>query len=295
MFQKALAIAAGFTLPVVLSRQAVSGACSSIIGTYVVVNREGWFVTAYHILELIDKLNEETVAVTDFETKQAAINADNTLDIRERRRRVNKLKRPTQETTKRWAVWWGRDGIQAKQCSGIQAVDIGVGKLEPFDPGWFPNYPVFKDPTKNFEPGRSLCKLGFPFHTITPTYDAIGDVFRFPPGALPMPRFPIDGIFTRIANLEVVGAPALPYPLQWLETSSPGLRGQSGGPTVDEHGNIWAIQSRTDHLPLGFDPPVPGNPKLHEHQFLNVGRGVHAATILGLFRDLGIDHEISAD
>jgi hypothetical protein len=110
-----------------------------------------------------------------------------------------------------------------------------------------------------------------------------------------MPRFPIDGIFTRIINVVPGGAPPLPFPLQWIETSIPGLRGQSGGPIFDVHGNIWAIQTSTEHLPLGFDPPVPDNPARREHQFLNVGRGVSAVTIIGLLNELGIAYEMSAD
>lgn len=40
---------------------------------------------------------------------------------------------------------------------------------------------------------------------------------------------------------------------------------------------LWAIQSQTQHLSLGFDPEVPVDPKQaggsrkREHQFLNVG------------------------
>ncbi len=36
-----------------------------------------------------------------------------------------------------------------------------------------------------------MCKLGFPFHQIVPTYDENADAFHF---TTPIPRFPIDGI-----------------------------------------------------------------------------------------------------
>lgn len=38
----------------------------------------------------------------------------------------------------------------------------------------------------------------------------------------------------------------------FIETSTPRLRGQSGGPIFDVNGAIWAIQSQTHHLKLGF-------------------------------------------
>ena len=38
-----------------------------------------------------------------------------------------------------------------------------------------------------------------------------------------------------------------------IELSTPGLRGQSGGPLFDSDGIVYGMQSRTKHLHLGFD------------------------------------------
>jgi hypothetical protein len=38
--------------------------------------------------------------------------------------------------------------------------------------------------------------------------------------------------------------------VKFIETSTPGLRGQSGGPLFDAKGEIWGIQSRTNFLEL---------------------------------------------
>jgi hypothetical protein len=57
---------------------------------------------------------------------------------------------------------------------------------------------------------------------------------------------------------------------KFIETSTPGLRGQSGGPLFDVDGKVWGIQSRTNHYDLGFAPTVKeGGRSLMEHQFLN--------------------------
>ena len=70
--------------------------------------------------------------------------------------------------------------------------------------------------------------------------------------------------------------------------------GQSGGPIFDATGTVWGVQSHTSHLPLGFSPGVPGGrPHEKEHQFLNVGRGVHPATIVGVLKKSGIKHSVS--
>jgi hypothetical protein len=138
-----------------------------------------------------------------------------------------------------------------------------------------------------------LCRLGFPFHSIEPTYDAGKDTFELPAGSVPLPLFPIEGILTRFVEVVVpTGQPKPNYPLRYLETSSPGLKGQSGGPIFDTHGTVWAIQSKTQHYPLGFNPEVPGE-HAREHQFLNVGWGVHAATIVAAMKEKGISFQQS--
>jgi hypothetical protein len=177
---------------------------------------------------------------------------------------------------------------------GIEAVDLAVGRLEPYPANFALHYPKIKDPTKEFHPGASLCKLGFPFHEIQPVWNEQEGKFEFAAGALPLPLFPIEGILTRFLQ-NPAWANAQPFPLRQIETSSPGFRGQSGGPIFDVHGAIWGIQSHTLHQPLGFNPTVKGKDgKDHvEHQFLNVGRGVHAETIIGLLNQLGVAFELS--
>jgi trypsin-like peptidase len=295
MFQAAYAIARQFTWPVVLSRRTIGGDCSSSIGAFVIVNDEGWIVTAHHIAELLGKMIAGANKARAHETQEAQIRNDSSLDHKARKKKLASLGHLSKDETDRCSAWWGKDGLNVAQFHSLPHVDLAVGKLEPFDKNWVPTYPTFKDPAKNFEPGTSLCKLGFPFHQITPTWNAAKDSFELPPGALPMPLFPMDGILTRFAEIRVVGGPAPPYPLRFLETSTPGLRGQSGGPIFDTRGTIWGIQVRTAHLSLGFDPPIPNaKPGEKEHQFLNVGLGVHPETIIGFLRDNGVKIDVSA-
>jgi hypothetical protein len=170
----------------------------------------------------------------------------------------------------------------------LPEADLAVGRLEPFDPAWVSDYPVFKDPTKDFRRGASLCKLGFPFVRITPTFDEATSKFHIPAEQSAIPFFPIEGIFTRELAIPPPDPPP-PYRLAFVETSSPGLRGQSGGPTFDTNGAIWAIQVRTQHQPLGFSPEVKdGGKAVKEHQFLNTGLGVHVETVLGLLNEVGV-------
>jgi hypothetical protein len=195
------------------------------------------------------------------------------------------------DKTLRAAVNWGGSDSKLVDIYRHPDVDLAIGRLAPFDDSSVKNYPDLKDPHKEFEPGASLCKYGYPFQSIVPTWDARKKRFKLP-AADQLSMFPIEGIFTRTFE---EGGVASPYPLMYVETSSPGLRGQSGGPTFDIHGAIWAIQSDTNHLPLGFNPPVPGAENGEsEHQFLNVGLGVHSATVIGALTELGVAHTVSA-
>jgi hypothetical protein len=301
MFSGALKIANQFTFPVVVSRKTVAGVCGTSIGTYVVVNDDGWIVTAGHILKQWHKLTEGVAQTKKTIAERKKIEGDASLSNKEKQKKLSTLvvgKNDHDECS----AWWAHPGAQLKDFTYLDleipgfgdAIDIGIGRLDPFDPGWVKKYPTFKDPTKDFDPGRSLCKLGFPFHKIAPVWDVKSNQFLLPPGALPMPRFPIEGIFTRTAEVKIQGLPSpLPYPVKYVEVSTPGLKGQSGGPIIDVKGNVWAIQAKTSHLALGFDPAGPNGQK--EHQFLNVGLGVHPETIFGLFKDNGIKYDISTD
>ena len=153
-------------------------------------------------------------------------------------------------------------------------------------------YPVFKDPISNINIGTSLCKLGFPFHEIKASFDDAKNAFELAPGSVPLPLFPIEGIYTRnvIAGRSKDGK----YEIKFLETSTPGLRGQSGGPIFDSNGTVWSLQSRTSHFPLGFSPKVKKDGKeVEENQFLNVGWGIHPELIVTFLRDNGVKFRLS--
>lgn len=294
MFQKALGIAAQYTFPVVMSRLQWDGKVSSSIGTFVVVNADGWALTACHILEQIQQMHNEWETTDAYEKAEAAARA--IADPKSRNAALQKLKKPGSKTTRRYNVWWGNAASKAGVMAGIVDIDLGAVKFDDLVPGAVKTFPTFKDPSKGLiEPGRSLCKLGFPFHSFSTTWDEASTTFHFPPNALPMPRFPMDGIITRLITLgpPAAGVSTPAHPLMWIETSTPGLKGQSGGPTIDVEGTIWAIQCKTHNLSLGFDPIVPNGNGAKVHQFLNAGLGVHPATIVSFLKSLGVTPSLS--
>lgn len=257
-----------------------------------VLNKDGWILTAGHIVENFMRLAKEKEQYDNYQQELQAITADQSLTRAQRKNAMRGLKKPLGENlVTHVSAWWGQDGVTVATLTGNSLTDIAVGQMRGFDTSAIQVYPEFKNPDVSFDVGEGLCKLGFPFHDIQPTFDEAQNMFRFPPGAIPIPFFPMEGIFTRIAIMESEDGKSS---AQFVETSSPGLRGQSGGPTFDTRGRIWAMQSRTQHYALGFSPSIP-NQAGKEHQFLNTGLGVHARELLAFLRQSGVSVRISGD
>ena len=127
--------------------------------------------------------------------------------------------------------------------------------------------------------GRSLCRLGYPFpefnnfrHNTT-----TDDIEWTTEGNQVSPQFPIDGIISRFGIKNGM--------IATIELSTPGLRGQSGGPLFDADGLVYGMQAMTKHLHLGFDikdKEVISDGKktrISNHPFLHVGHCIHVDRI----------------
>ena len=199
MFSEAIARAGKFTIPVVISSRTVAGKCRCEIGAGVVVNRDGWVLTAAHVLALIRSQQESVQA---FRARPAA--APDTaprggwLARRRGRKRTAEKETPAPDVVRDHSVWWGSDGAVLHEVTLDAANDLAVGRLQPFDPQQIPCYPVFKRPDGDYRPGRSLCRLGFSFHDIVPTYDEARQAFLLPADSVPLPLFPFEGMLVRM-------------------------------------------------------------------------------------------------
>lgn len=266
MFTDAIETASRYTFPVIISNHFLDGEISSSLGAFVIINEEGWFITAAHIV------------------KQTLLHQQHVREYNE----FKEGKRPTENPKwiTRHSLWYGADYHRVNLYHIFDQNDLAIGKLNNFDPSFVKEYPKFIDP-KLVKPGRSLCKLGYPFYDIKATFK--DNVFRYDPKLFPIPRFPYDGMLTRIVSGGFAGEEQ--REILWLETSSPGLRGQSGGPIFDNKGRIWALQSMTRHIPLGFSPKIKKNgQEIEENQFINLGWGVHVKSILDFLDTHGIKY-----
>jgi S1-C subfamily serine protease len=288
MFAKACSMAMQFTQPVITSTRCADGSVTSGCAAFVILNNDGWILTAGHVLASWLEFQKHTEERRVYEDEVKAIQADRALTPKAKQKRVKALRHNPKWITNQ-SFWWGRDSVGVGDFTVDPVADLGVAQLTPFDPSWVKAYPRLKDPSKPMAVGTSLCRLGFPFHDIPSSFDATTGRFILQEGALPVPFFPIEGIYTR--NMIWHQADRI---VQFLETSSPGLRGQSGGPIFDVNGTVWALQSRTGHFPLGFSPKLKkGGREVEEHQFLNVGLGSHVQEIARFLSDNNIAFELA--
>jgi len=249
MFSKAYQKATKYTRPVIVSRRQADGTVVSGAGTYIIVNADGWIITAAHILDTLTRFQKDAAEIADYEAQKLQIENDPKLNSKQKRKTISRLPKKSDWITN-YSYFWSVPGIGVNAGIANVVADIAIARLEPFDPNSVQEYPVFRDMSRELLLGTSLCRLGFPFHEIKATFDDATKHFTLPNGTLPVPFFPNEGIHTRIAMITHSNGQTAKF----IETSSPGLKGQSGGPIFDTDGVICGIQSRTAHLQLGFSP-----------------------------------------
>lgn len=159
-------------------------------------------------------------------------------------------------------------------------LDLAILKFKDVKETYYKSYAKFLKDGTQLKQGKSLCRFGFPFAEFNNFhYDLVNDEINFTnSGNMGSPSFPIEGIITRHVvdgQKNIVG----------IEISTPGLRGQSGGPLFDKNGIVCGMQSETKQYHLGFDEQkieiVSKGRKTNvaNHSFMNVGRCIHVDAI----------------
>lgn len=159
-------------------------------------------------------------------------------------------------------------------------LDLAILKFNDFGKLHYQDCAKFLKDGNSIKQGKSLCRLGFPFPEFTNfTYNGKTDDIEWTStGVNVSPRFPIDGMITRFLVDQKLG-------LFGIEMSTPGLRGQSGGPLFDERGIIYGMQFSTKHLHLGFDlvdKEIMINntiKKISDYSFIHLGQCIHVNAI----------------
>ncbi|MCI0583178.1 MAG: serine protease [Chloroflexi bacterium] len=292
MFATANRLARRFTFPMIVSTRTWKGSVDTSVGAFVVLNRDGWIATTAHAFGLVSKAQADAPKVASLSSRIAAHRADASKTPEGLANEIAALER---DADPGWitnvSTWYGRDGVMLRDVRVVPATDIAIGRLDHAPADLVAAPAVLNSSAKEIEPGRSLCRLGFAFTKVKATFDESVAGFRVQGE---VPYFPLEGMFTRI--VDAGRTPDKKYRIRFVETSSPGLRGQSGGPLFDVEGRVWGIQSRTQHLALGFNPEAEiAGRKTQVPQFINLGLAVHVATLIEILDDAGVGYEVSPD
>ncbi len=269
MFADACQKAMEYTRPVVKSVRHLDGSVVTECASMIVLNSDGWFMTAAHIYDSFVKFQSDQNKLREIE----ALNRSKS----SRPGSPSTEVKPDPESITNHSIWWGWDGVRTSTVMVNRQLDVLVGRLEPFDPSWVREYPVLIDPD-HVRPGTSLCRGGFSFSKITSTFDEERNAFRIPKIPHRDVMFFNDGIHSR--NVDMGPTKDGKFRMSYVETSTPGLKGQSGGPIFDREGRLYAMQVRTRYLPVGIHPTAEYEGRtVVENQFLGLGLGIQPATI----------------
>jgi hypothetical protein len=293
LFAQACSLAAGFTRPIVIATRYFDNSLSIALGSFVILNPDGWILTAAHIVTSQTLAQQHAKEIASYQEQLQAVEQSPNHNAKQRQsllRHIHNQRNPKWITHHR--AFCFPDTTLTAAFAWLDA-DLAVAHLQDFDPASVAVYPRLKNPN-DVPLGSSLCTLGFPFQSAPVSFNAETGYFRMGEEEAPATNrfFAIDSILS--SYITTVEATDDNPAVRFLELSSPGLPGHSGGPIFDTRGTVWGIQSQTMHYPMGFEPTVQlEGRRVVEHQFFNVGRSIHPETMVGYLNHLGIQFQLS--
>ncbi len=281
MFTEAVRQVSQFTRPIMFisrnykSEQVVPGAATMFF-----VNDQGTALTTRHVAEQIMLAEKVNQRYAEFRRERAALSTGQ----KDHKASLRKLEKD----------YGYRAGIivntKVRFLGAVEPIrkftihvhpdfDLAILQFQDYEKlDYHPENIALLEDESYLAPGRSLCRLGYPFPEFSNfAYDREADDIRWLDETPVIPSFPIDGIMTRR-----LGDPQ--GRIYGIELSTPGLRGQSGGPLFDAKGRVCGLQFATKHLPLGFDPDNQAR--------LHVGLCVNISVIKAFLDGYGVSYRL---
>jgi hypothetical protein len=249
MFVKAIQTVAKYTRPIhSISRNYKSTLIVPGTATLFFINSDGWALTCKHVVKQLTAAEVLKGKVDEFQnelTSRRGTQKDKSL-IKELEKKYGYKKNAPFELLNRFMNCI--DGEFSIQTISHKKYDIALIKFKKYNRLLCDTFPIFPSDTSSLLSGKMLCRFGFPFPEFTNfVYDDKADRINWTKtGKDTTPYFPLEGMVTR-RLLDDEGK------VFAFEISTPGLRGQSGGPVFDIEGKVWGMQFATRHLDLDFD------------------------------------------
>jgi hypothetical protein len=291
MFVKAIETAAGFTRPIhSIRRNYSSQIIQASAATLFFINSDGWALTCRHVAELIPIASQLLAKRQAFMNELATRRGEKKekLLVHELEKKYGYSKETTFELFNHLVNCV--EGPLDLEIKVHPNLDVALLHFRNFARLLCNSFPKFAINGSELKQGKYICRLGFPFAEFTNyAYDATTDKIEWTnTGRIDTPRFPIEGMVTRhvVDESGKIG----------FELSTPGLRGQSGGPAFDTNGVIWGMQSMTAHLDLDFDVNqevirAGKRKKVSDSAFLHVGFCIHVDILKSFMKDSGVQFQ----
>lgn len=255
------------------------------------INMEGYALTCKHVAEMIiaaDQINSKYKSFVNEKNKLSTSNnySENLIAL-EQKFQYNENITAELKTNFVDCV----DKMDSFTITVHPTLDLAVIKFNGFEQVRYNQCAKFLKEDTQLKQGKFLCRLGFPF----PEFNNFQlnrqteEIEWTQTGINLSPRFPIEGMITRFLGDQQNG-------IYGIEMSTPGLRGQSGGPLFDENGIVCGMQYSTKHLHLGFDleeKEININnkiKKISDYPFIHLGQCIHVSTIKAFLKEHGISY-----
>lgn len=284
MFVNAIEEVSKFTRPIhTITRNYKEDIVRPGAATLFFVNEDGYAITCKHVIDLIRQRSAVNQHYAEFSKEKNALGNNKYTE----RLRELEIKHNLKSTKNKPITIQIKElfvGCTAEETFNYRWIDhpkydLSILIFENFKQPLYESYATFVKDSSILKQGKFLCRLGYPFPEFTNyKYNSEKDDIEWTnDGQTATPRFPIEGMLTRnlLNGNELFG----------LEISTPGLRGQSGGPLFDKEGLICGMQSQTNALHLGFDMKnfeYKSNGdiiKVNNQPFLHVGHCIHVDII----------------
>lgn len=291
MFESAIEKVLQFTKPLHTISRTYGGLLSPGTASCFFVNNQGVAITCRHVANLIPTAENMNQQFIKFKTERDKLAKDNKF-----RKNIQGLE-TKYKYNKETAVQLKNnfincfDKIEQITCHSHPTLDLAIMEFKGFNKILYTSHASFIRDSSKIKQGTYLCRTGFPFPEFSNFQynDRTDDIEWTNTGNPNSPSFPIDGIVTRFIGDPKAGG------IIGIEMSTPGLRGQSGGPLFDTNGTVYGMQYATNHLHLGFDIKEKEvihdgkKSKISNYPFLHVGLCVHVDRI----KEFLTQHKIS--
>ncbi|RIW17024.1 serine protease [Algoriphagus lacus] len=289
MFVEAIQKVAGFTRAIhSISRNFGSQKVERGAATLFFVNQDGWALTCKHVAQWLSQADAINKKYSLYMSESKNLNSGQKKALA-KKMDLDESKVAEMRVTFVDCI----DHVSNIHFFLHPDYDLALLKFEGFQKVLYSGSPIFMQDDQRAQPGQMLCRLGFPFPEFSNFQLNLekGQLEWTKTGQARSPRFPTDGMLTRFLgdkNGKIYG----------IEMSTPGLRGQSGGPLFDSEGKIVGMQSRTKHLHLGFDIEekeviAHGKvKKVNDYAFIHLGECIHVSVIKEFMTQHGVKFQV---